>query len=144
VKSITGNSRFIYEKRSIEEFDFVQSLKKVDSFIEKSHKLSRSNPDNYIYFFTSSCDAELFRKTPCWVGREVIGFSASDVIEDEGLGSKDLDGGAIHSFSGPDTLDLNELFKLEQEIRKDHEFVSTWRVKINTKNSPIFTIQFWE
>lgn len=144
MKTSTGNSRLIFQKRLFGDFDYVQSLKKVDAFIEQSQKLTKANPYSYIYFFTSSSDELLFHKTPCWSGREVIGFASNEVIEEAGLGMKDLEGGEIHSFPGPDSLEISDLLKLEREIRDKFEFVSTWRVRINPQESSVFTIQFWE
>lgn len=144
MKTIIGNSRLIFDETSMKEFDFVASLVKVDSFIEQSQKLTRANGNSYIYFFASSLDEELFTSTSCWVGREVIGFSPLDLIEDLGLATKDFDRGEIHSFDGPESLNFHELFKLEQEIRDENPFDSTWRVKINVKNNSTFALQFWE
>jgi hypothetical protein len=143
VKTTLGNSRLIYKQTSLDELDYHECIKEIDEFIESNPKLMRSNKSKYIYFFSPSSNED-FSRLPVWVAREVVGFSSNDLLDDSGLGSKDLNEGEVDSFNGPEDFSFEQLFKLETKLRSENKFVDSWRVKLNFDEFDVAVLQFWQ
>lgn len=114
----------------------------MDKLISQFPNWQLSGGKAHFYFFTSH-ESENWDELPCWVGRELIGFSKL-ASEDEGFGLIDLDQGeafCVKGELGPGSTDtLNDVWALEADFRKEieakeaKELAPTWKLSLNLGN----------